>query len=288
MNKTLKIIIPILVVLLLITGSLVWLYTGNISSAKGKIFSKVPLPAAIVGHEVIASTTYMNRLDLAKKLATDSNVSETDLNKAVIDQLVDNNKINAIAHNKNVTVDSKELDKQYDDIKTQFEAQGQDFEKNLQTTYGITPNEFKSEILKFSSLQSGLSMWFNGQEQLNSESYKTARDLLSKLESGANFEQVASQYTQDEASKNFAGDSGFIAYKDMLPEFQAAMKDVSINTPKIISSRYGLHIMMVTAINGDGDLNEKSYNIKQIFVKPADFGKWLDSEKNKIKSYQLI
>jgi parvulin-like peptidyl-prolyl isomerase len=269
------------IVILLIAGSLVWLYTGPITNAKENVFKKLPLPAALVSMKFVTANEVINRVNLTKKAGGESG--------SAYDMLIDRKKLEDIANGKNIKITSSAIDEEYSSIVDQY-AQGNssEFEQALQKTYGMTPDEFKDQVVSQRLTQAYLALWYNQQENLNSDSYKTAHDLQNQLSSGGNFDDIAKTYTQDEATKDFAGDSGMISFDDLLPEFRSALQDSKSGDVKLIASRYGLHILKVVDINNDGENGSKQIHLQQIFVQTKGFEDWLKKETDNIRVIKLI
>jgi peptidyl-prolyl cis-trans isomerase D len=77
------------------------------------------------------------------------------------------------------------------------------------------------------------------------EIQKKAEDVLKKAKSGANFEDLAKQYSED-TSKTKGGDIGWIVEGQTVPEFQQA----AFSLPKgsisdLVKTQYGFHIIKV-------------------------------------------
>lgn len=291
-KMTHKIILTVVIVLLVIViGLIAWLYTGSMTSAKQKIFSSVPLPVALVEVSPVSSTQLFDRVKLAQQVLKESGQNSDAINDQILGQLVEAKKIEVLARKNNLHVSGDEIEAAYQAVLAQFpNGNEEDLKKSLKESYGLDLNTFKNQAIRQTVLQDKLSRWFNEQETLNNEGYQKSRDLLKQLDSGASFEEVANKYNQDPASKDFAGDSGFVAFSDLLPEFQEGIKDLAIGDKKLIVSRYGFHIIKVLSIEEkevDGK-KEKNYNLQQIFVKPNDFVKWFTDESQKIRSYKLI
>lgn len=288
-NKITIITVAVIAVLLLL--SLVWLYTGRVSSVKKSVFKTLPLPVAVIGSNLVTSADLYERVGLASELLTKNGLPTDNLESEILDQLIQTKKIESIARRNGVNATSSDLDNAFNGIVKQFPNQNeQELITELQNSYGLSLDTFKNEVLYQTVIQENLSLWFNNQESLNPEAYTTARGLLSKLDNGEDFAQVATNFSQDPASQAFAGDSGFVAYSELLPEFQTAVADFGLQENKIVASRYGIHILRLNAIEevGEGDSKEKSYNLQQIFLAPNDFNRWLESETAKIQSFKLL
>lgn len=288
-KKKILIAIGVIILLLVIFG--VWLYTGTITGAKRQIFSTVPLPVAFVEWSPITGQQLYQRVELGEKLLNTSGSNDDIDDSSFLDQLIEVKKIETIARHKNIQVTSEEIDKNYQNVLAQFpQGSEAELEKELLSNYGLDLRTFKNEVIRQSVLQDNIAIWFHSQENLNPESYLQARELMGKLDGGASFDEMALTSSEDEASKNFAGDNGFISYEDLLPEFQKAVEGLSIGDTKLVTSRYGLHIMRLNGIEGDESTadEEKSYNIQQIFIAPEDFQAWFKAESTKINSLKLI
>ncbi len=77
---------------------------------------------------------------------------------------------------------------------------------------------------------------------------KTAEEIIEKLKNGANFDDLAKEYSTDEASKEKGGDLGYFNKGDMLEEFENAAYALDVNeyTTEPVKTTYGYHIIMKT------------------------------------------
>jgi peptidyl-prolyl cis-trans isomerase D len=76
---------------------------------------------------------------------------------------------------------------------------------------------------------------------------KQAEELLAKVKSGADFAKLATEFSQDDASKIKGGDLDFFGKGQMVPEFDKAafsMKPGEISD--LVKTQYGYHIIKVT------------------------------------------
>ncbi len=278
------------ILIIFIAGLSAWLYTGQAEGSKRKVLAALPLPVAVVDSHLITSSALFDRVSLAEDLLAGSDAVVDNLTQTILAQLIDTKKTEVLAEKNKVIPTEQELDNAFLGILKQFPNQDeQALEAELQKTYGINLETFKQEVLRETVLQENLSLWHNKQESLNPDSYAEARKLLSQLDNGADFDKIAQEHSEDLASTAFAGDSGFVPYDDLLPEFQTAVKDLVVNDNVIVASRYGIHILRINAIANNPDQPEnKSYNIQQIFLEPADFSKWLESELSQISEIRLL
>lgn len=277
------------VIVLVIAGGLAWLYTGQTSAAKEKVFNVLPLPAAIVDMKFVSAKESLARIALAKQLVETQGMGIEANPTETYDQLIEIKQLSAIASRHKVSVSQAEVDEEYNNIVKQY-AQGdaEKFKTELEKTYQMSPEKFKAEVITQELEQSGLSLWYSKQEDLNKDSYAKAKDLQSKIEGGQNFDEVATQYTQDEATKDFAGDSGVIPFDDLLPEFREQLKDAKVGDVKLATSRFGIHILKVLELNNDGENGAKQIHLQQIFVKQVGFAEWLKNETDGLRVVKLL
>jgi peptidyl-prolyl cis-trans isomerase D len=73
-----------------------------------------------------------------------------------------------------------------------------------------------------------------------------AEDVLKKAKGGANFEDLAKKYSEDDATKAKGGDLGWIVEKQTVPEFeQAAFSVPKGSVSDLVKTQYGFHIIKV-------------------------------------------
>lgn len=75
---------------------------------------------------------------------------------------------------------------------------------------------------------------------------KQAEEVLAKAKHGANFEDLAKKYSQDDASKSKGGDLGWIVEGQTVPEFQQAAFSLPNGAiSDLVKTQYGFHIIKV-------------------------------------------
>jgi peptidyl-prolyl cis-trans isomerase D len=76
---------------------------------------------------------------------------------------------------------------------------------------------------------------------------KQAEDLLAKVKAGADFAKLATQYSEDDASKVKGGDLDFFGKGQMVPEFDKTAFSLSPGQiSDLVKTQYGYHIIKVT------------------------------------------
>lgn len=80
------------------------------------------------------------------------------------------------------------------------------------------------------------------------EDQETANEVKEQLDDGADFDELAQEYSTDPSAEN-GGDLGFFSAGDMVPEFEKAafsMEEGEISDP--VQSQFGYHIIKVNEI----------------------------------------
>jgi peptidyl-prolyl cis-trans isomerase D len=78
------------------------------------------------------------------------------------------------------------------------------------------------------------------------EIHQKAEDVLKQAKHGANFEDLAKKYSEDDATKPKGGDLGWIVEGQTVPEFQQAAFTLPKGTiSDLVKTQYGFHIIKV-------------------------------------------
>jgi len=99
-------------------------------------------------------------------------------------------------------------------------------------------------------------------DQLNAQAKQKAEDILKQAQGGADFAQLAKQYSEDPNSKDNGGDLGLVKKGEMAPEpeFEKALFDPNFKDgtiyPQVVESQFGWHIIKKIATTGSGDTEE--------------------------------
>lgn len=85
-----------------------------------------------------------------------------------------------------------------------------------------------------------------GKERTDEDALKLANEVKAKLDGGADFAEIAKQYTEDTASKEAGGEIKDRELGDFVEEFKAAAQTLPLNTiSEPIKTTYGYHILKV-------------------------------------------
>lgn len=105
----------------------------------------------------------------------------------------------------------------------------------------------------------------------------TALNLIEKLKNGADFAELAREFSIDTASGAEGGDLGWFGKNQMVPEFEAAayaLENPGDFTLEPAQSQFGFHIIQLMG-KMDTPLSESDFQL----AKDVEFRKWLDSAR---------
>lgn len=213
----------------------------------------------------------------------------------LLDTLVNQTLVEQAAKDRGITVSDADVQKQIDQLKAGFKDQAA-FDAALKSA-GMDPATLQSQIrqqLVTQKLMAALSASINitpaqiaayynkNKSQFYTASQKrashilfnandkaTAEKVLKQVLAGADFAQLAKQYSKDPASAAKGGDLGWPT-SPYVPEFQAALDKLSKGqtTTTLVKSQFGYHIIRVTDVRpaSQKTLAQATPQIKQILT----------------------
>lgn len=131
-----------------------------------------------------------------------------------------------------------------------------------------------------------LKVWWVGNSKLNPR-YALAQRLENDMAQGISVTDLASQYSDDDATKLFGGDAGFVDPAAVVPEFRAGLAALRKDSFAIIPTRNGLEVVhVVDAIQN----SEKRtvYHIQHIFLQEQGFNTWLRGQQDSVSAELYI
>lgn len=280
-SKPLKITLIIILVLLLAgAGAAIWLSRGQLTDSKLKAFKTLPFPMALVNNRVVSMKSFVDRYETAKIFYAKSPepVNDADLKKGVADKMIEEEKIKQLASRKGVSVAEGQITEEFDARAKQANLEGSQNFIELLKSYGMTEKQYREDVIKPDILTTNLVVWFNKQKALNEDSYKLAESLQNRISQGETMDNMAKNFSQDEASKLVEGDLGFVEITNILPELKEELDTMNTGQTKLVISRYGIHLMNLEEKDNNGPDGSPRLHIRQIFVKPGDFANWFKEE----------
>ncbi|MBI4744059.1 MAG: peptidylprolyl isomerase [Actinobacteria bacterium] len=195
---------------------------------------------------------------------------EAEFRKKIIDNLISEQLVLEEAEKRKIKVTAEEYALKLAEIKKSFPSEEQ-FNETLKKE-GLTEKSLEEMMKKQMLIQkvsdeitAGVKVseseikdyydknleLFKDSEQVKArhilvKTEKEAKDILSKLNAGSGFEEMAKQYSTDKSNKDQGGDLGWILKGQMVPEFENAA--FSLETGKLsdpVKTQYGFHIIRV-------------------------------------------
>ncbi len=283
-----------LIVIGVVAGIILWLaitavglYAFRWENAYAYQMSKyVPYPIATVNGQFVRYYDYLENVNILKRYQQEfKNVDFKsdegkkileEIRKQTMDRLAEDVLVKNEAKKMKVKLTSKEIDESFDQL---IKSNGgeKSFSEVLNKYYGLTPNEFKSDIYETRLLRQKVMEKFTSDESINEESRKKAEEVLAKVKAGEDFAALAKQYSQDTSASN-GGDLGLFGKGKMVPEFeQAAFALKAGETSGVVKTVYGYHIIRVTEVKGE------QIHAYHILIKTKDFQTWLDESMKEVK-----
>ena len=159
------------------------------------------------------------------------------------------------------------------------------FDEKLGSTYGPYFEDETYKIAKVSEIKNlpdsvkarHILLQPSQQDTDYSQLYALADSLKNLLEKGANFDNLAREYSTDKAANEKGGDLGWFKANQMVSPFSDTCFNSKVGKIKLVGTSYGLHIVEVTA---------KSKEVKK--VKLAILGRKLEPSSETVqKTYAL-
>ena len=101
-------------------------------------------------------------------------------------------------------------------------------------------------------------------EEAEKKALETANEVITKLNNGEKFADLAKEYSSDKATSSKGGDLGYFDLDDMATTFSDAVKNLKIDeyTKEPIKTEYGYHIILKTGDKEKAKLKDVKEKIK--------------------------
>jgi len=287
------VILAVFVILAFLTtiGVLIYRQKSEAPFVKG-VVRVIPYPAAFIDGKYVKMSDYYAQLDILKTYykefkkvdfaSEDGKKMLGDLRKEIMARLEEEAIVAAEAKKMKVSVPQKELDESFDKLVTSNGGQ-KDFSDVLKKFYGLTPEEFKTQIYAPRMLKQKLTEKINSDESVTNVAKKKAEDLLTQIKAGADFAKLAQENSEDPGSAANGGDLGYFGKGKMVPEFETAVFSLQVGqVSELVRTVYGFHIIKVT------DKKDDQVKASHILIKVRDFNDWLDEKEKTVKKYILL
>ena len=295
--------------------------TGN-NEASGNATETDSVAATVDGVEISENdvTNYIESLRASYNLTdeeawgqslADQGTNPAEFREDVIDAFVTRELIRAHASERNVSVESSEIDSYVEQTKSNY-----DDDEKWQTALdqaGMTEDDYRQEI-ELQLLDKYLKESFASEEdpsaedQLQyaqmygsaydgakrsshilfaSEDEATAQEVLDKINAGElDFAEAAKEYSKDTGTAENGGDVGWDKTASLVSEYQTALDGLAKDQVSgLVTSTYGIHIIKCTDVyeapKTTGEDGTETVEITSVDQIPSE---WLESLKTSLKS----
>jgi hypothetical protein len=248
-------------IVLFFIGCVVALYkTQSTSSFMYSVTRIVPFPVAKAGDSYVSYNSYLFELrhymhyyrsQQGVNFGSDDGKRQlANFKQQSLDQAVSQAYVKQLAAEHHLTVSNKEVDQQVALVRTQNRLGSSDevFRNVLSEFWGWSVADFKRELKNELLEQKVIA-------KLDTATNKRANDALSQLQGGADFAALATQVSDDAATKGNNGEYGFAidrSSRDISPQAVEALYNLQPGQYSgIVNSGYYLEIDKLLEVNGD-------------------------------------
>ncbi len=124
-------------------------------------------------------------------------------------------------------------------------------------------------------------------EQTKEKIKAQAQTVLDKIKSGADFTDLAKEFSQDPGSANKGGELGFFAKGEMVPAFEESAFSLNVgDVSDLVESSFGFHIIKLNAAEGGEAKSLES--VKNEIIKAIQFDEVESSYFEKVEAMQTL
>jgi hypothetical protein len=241
-----------------------WLARGGLTQQKISILKSAPFFIASIGSKPIIFKDFWNYYELYAKNSSKDITSYQE----IFNSFAESQKTLVVLDQLKISIGKNEIS---------------EFSNYLEQNSGDKKKLNSEVVLQYLS-EYKLRTWYNAEPDLNKKEYDLLEDIKNQLLQKQNFAKLANIYSQDEASKNFGGDLGFVNTNEVMPELRDAINSMNPGDYKIVASNLGVHLFYLEK----NLLNDNTKHLKQIFLKTSGFESWLIKQKAQVSVKQYI
>ncbi|SHJ18790.1 foldase protein PrsA [Thermoclostridium caenicola] len=226
--------------------------------------------------------------------------------ESVLDSLIAEKIVDMELKKANITVTDEELQKEMNEVIESYG--GVDYVNTYLAMQGLTLEDLKEDVLSYLKVMKLLEprltateeeivayfeankSYFDQPEQVEASHIlvyeeETAKEVKRKLDEGADFAQLAAEYSKDTGNAQYGGELGYFGRGEMVEEFEEAafsMKVGEISDP--VKTKFGYHIIKVTDRKEAkaANLEDSREEIKEILKGQklnTEYATWLNEKK---------
>ncbi|MGI6066441.1 MAG: foldase protein PrsA [Bacillota bacterium] len=267
---------------------------------------------------VIAAAVYISTSGEVVARVNGENISKEELydylvaqnGEAALDSLITERIIALEVKKQNISVSDKEVEEELSELIAQ--NGGEEYFNQTLAMYGLTMDDAKKDVkgnLELTKLLEGeVSVseeemkkyfeenkeTFNQQEQVQVrhilvETIDKANEVKEKLAGGADFAELAKEYSTDASNKDAGGELGYIIKGQMVEEFEKAAFSLEVGeTSDPVKTKYGYHIINVEDKKAAkaAKYEDHKTEIKETLTNQkmqTEYGSWLEKKREEYK-----
>lgn len=230
---------------------------------------------------------------------------------ATVEQLIADKIVASEAKKEKVTISDKELNEEVDKLKETYG--GEEVFNQMLESNNTTVNALKEDIKNYLTIRKLLEPQieitneemqtyfdenkdsFGEAEQVKASHIlvadeATAKEVQQKLKDGADFADLAKEYSTDEGTKENGGELGFFARGTMVTEFDDVAFALPVNEiSDPVKTEYGYHIIKVEEKKEavEANFDDSKASIKNTLIDQkmeTEYSTWLEAKK---KDYDI-
>tara|TARA_Y100000031_G_scaffold148821_1_gene185676 strand:- start:270 stop:1190 length:921 start_codon:yes stop_codon:yes gene_type:complete len=271
-------------------------WQSNIAYVAARI---IPYPAILVDWEFIPLHIYINDLQTLNKYwnfqRDNTNVllgipNQNEIRERLINKLITEKIIHIWARKNRIQVSDEELYLEWERLKTKPGGE-EEITQFLDDAYGWSDKKFIDRVLHPFLLQQKVKAALLQERGETDETIK--EDALEiyvlAIEQGADFSELAKQYSYDAISGPKGGDLGYFGRGTLEPQLESAIFDMEIGQiSKPIKSSFGYHIVKLEdLLYSDTGVATKA-RASHILIRGFDFNEWIEKQKQELAIYRLV
>jgi foldase protein PrsA len=297
-KKVYKIIISV-VILIIFLG---WILYGLNSKSRALFYiSKIiPYPAIMVDWESVPYHVYYNDLETLNNYweyqRENQNVllgipDDTEIRERLVNKLINEKIVRIYARKNLISVDEEEVYLEWERLKNKPGGE-EEITQFLNEAYkGWSDTQYIDRVLRPFLLQQKVKA------ALLTESGDTDESLQEEaleiyvlaIEEGADFAELAKEYSFDAVSGPRGGDLGFFSRGSLEPELDSGIFEMNIgDVSEPIKSSFGYHVVRLDDLLYDENGVATKARASHILVRGFDFDTWLAQQKQKLSIHRLV
>lgn len=192
--------------------------------------------------------------------------------KDILQKLIEDRLIENEAKKRGLTITKDDISQAVSRKMDEYGSE-QYLKDNMQKLYGWSIQDFEDKIVKPDMYRQALAQSVRESDPSQKEAKDKIDAALRELDSGADFADVATKYSDGESAKS-GGELGWFNKTEMLPEIASVVFNLEKgDRSQVIESSLGYHIVLVEdkkTVDGTDSLR-----LRQVFVRTDSFSSWL-------------